>query len=157
MCICLKQMCITFAKRTHTWTHTHTYKYTHIYICDYLSIGEFKHLWLWRREGIGCYMRFVAHQITGLSVTDHIESHLLLSTLLSSKDDRSMSQPTDWTFWEAFNILVTCKEIFERIVLQAGIREADVYNRWDRCVLLPKSGCFRWLQNFYTLPPPPTS
>jgi hypothetical protein len=45
-----KQLCITFAKRVHAYTHIHAYKHTYIhsYICDYLSTGEFEYLlWWW--------------------------------------------------------------------------------------------------------------
>jgi hypothetical protein len=94
----------------------------------------------------------------------------------------------DWTFWDAFRMLVICKEIFcsfnicsavgvleyvywdsdndqfqvivslcitydgrtERIILQAWIRDADIYHRWDRSVIVD-SGSFRWLQAFDTV------
>jgi hypothetical protein len=48
---------------------------------------------------------------------------------------------------------VTYKENFEWIILQAGTGDADVYHRWDhRSVLVPGSGCFRWLQISDTVP-----
>jgi hypothetical protein len=73
--------------------------------------------------------------------------------MLSSIDeDWSKWPPACWTFRKAISIWVTCKGILERIVLQAGIGNADVYQRWDRTVLVPESGCFRCLHTFDTLP-----
>jgi hypothetical protein len=40
----------------------------------------------------------------------------------------------------------------ERIILQTGTGNADVYQRWDRSVLVSECGCFRWLQTFDTVP-----
>jgi hypothetical protein len=69
-----KQLCITFAKSIHAYTHIHRYRYKYIYIRDYWSIGEFEYL-LWWGGGIGCYVRFVAHPITEDSLFRHIVQH----------------------------------------------------------------------------------
>ena len=49
-----------------------------------------------------------------------------------------------------FNHPITCKEL-ELIILQTRIRDADVYHRWDRSVLVPESDCFRWLPTSGTM------
>jgi hypothetical protein len=58
-----------------------------------------------------------------LYVTVNSSSPLLLSAILSRIGDRSTWPPTDWTFWEAFRIPVTCKEIFRFLMFVRGVLE----------------------------------
>jgi hypothetical protein len=52
-------------------------------------------------RGIRCCVRLVAHPATGLYVTVHSTSPLLLSAILSSVGNWSVWPLTDWTFWDA--------------------------------------------------------
>jgi hypothetical protein len=111
----LTQLCVTFAKRVRAYTHAHGYRHTYIYIRDYLSIGEFEYL-LWWRGGIGCYVRFVADPITEDSAFRHIVQHRELVRVAAD----------GLTLWEAFRILVACKEVFEGLILQAGTEDTFI-------------------------------
>jgi hypothetical protein len=46
---------------------------------------------------------------------------------------------------------VTCKETLELIIFLAGRVGADIYQVWDRSVLVPASGSSRWLQTSDTM------
>jgi hypothetical protein len=80
-----KQLCITFAKRIHAYTHTQ------IYICDYLSIGEFEYLFWWRGWDRMLYEVCSSSSNRGLHVTVHSSSPLLLF--------RHIVQCGNWSMW----------------------------------------------------------
>jgi hypothetical protein len=107
-------------ENTCLYAHTciQTYIYIFICICDYLSTGEFECLLWWGNRLLHevCY----SSNKSGLYVIVHGSSPLLLLAILSSVGNWSSWPPTDWTFWEAFRILVTCKEIFCTLMFVRG-------------------------------------
>jgi hypothetical protein len=113
----------TYIGYIHTYIHTYVCIYTCTYICDYFSVDEFECLLLLGDEGC-CPSR---NRTVGSCL-------LLISTIFSSAGNWSLWPPTEWTFWEAFRNLVTCKEIFCFIICREG-SDTDEFKLLFHCLL----------------------